>query len=75
MMINELSYTFSCMTFLLMFQTPKRKSSLPKQTPCEMCELLVTFAKPYVDSNSTEVSCIHRVFVKHTEVNFLLCLE
>ena len=32
------------------------KTAMPKQSLCDMCKLLVTFIKPYVDSNSTEVS-------------------
>lgn len=35
-------------------KAPKQKISVPKQSFCDVCELLVNFIKPYVDSNSTE---------------------
>lgn len=41
---------------LLKVPVPKPKLSLPKQTGCDVCELIVNFLKSYVDSNSTEVS-------------------
>ena len=34
------------------------KPTLPKQSLCDMCKLVVTFIKPYVDNNSTEVSVL-----------------
>ena len=34
----------------------RRKVVAPKQNLCDLCKLLVNFLKPYVDSNSTEVS-------------------
>ena len=41
---------------LLKFPVPKPKLALPKQTPCDMCKLAVTFLQQYVNSNTTEVS-------------------
>ena len=43
--------------FFVQVQSPKRQRKAPKQgVVCDVCELVVKFLKPYVDSNSTEVS-------------------
>ena len=44
-------------------QSPKA----PRQTACDICELVVNFLKPYVDNNSTEVSvCLTQHQVVYT---------
>ena len=40
-----------------------KSTAMPKQSLCDLCKLAVQFIKPYVDSNSTEVSTASYIHV------------